>query len=476
MSDLLELMAAPFAACVVLVGIHAYLGMHVIQRKVIFVDLALAQIAALGATFSFLLGMSPHGRGAYFFALGFAIAGAAIFSLTRMRTERVPQEAIIGIVYAVALASAILVADRAPEGAEHIKETMVGAVLWVTWPTIIKTAVIYALVGALHVALRKRFFQISFEPEKAYAEKRWVRLWDFIFYITFAFVITSSVAIAGVLLVFTFLVIPAVIATLFATKIAARLALGWSVGIVACLVGMVASYRFDMPSGPTVVGSLGIALVLAGLVYYIRAAEHRMSAFVKVAAAVVVVAVVLASLAVFVTSGTFMHIAHEHDWEQESDAGGPDDPDLGAWLAIDHDCAGDPACMAGHLAQRGDWARLLREHLVAVDPAERELALDVLAGIDDAARLDLLAEAAAGETDGLLRLKEAQLLLDAGDRRGFSVALGLLEEEFPFLVRDDAHQLLLEGSGRSFGYDPLASAAENEVPLARWREWVDQAM
>jgi len=256
MSEMLELMAAPFAACAILVGIHAYLGMHVIQRKIIFVDLALAQIAALGATFGFLLGIGPHERGAYFFSLGFAIVGAAIFSLTRMRHERIPQEAIIGIVYAVALAGAILVADRAPEGAEHIKETMVGTLLWVRWPTIIKTAVIYALVGVLHFALRERFLQISFNPDQAYAEGRWVRMWDFIFYVTFAFVITSSVAIAGVLVVFSFLVIPAVIATLFTRSIGGRLAVGWCVGIAACLIGMVASYRFDLPSGPSVVVSL----------------------------------------------------------------------------------------------------------------------------------------------------------------------------------------------------------------------------
>ncbi|MBD3867938.1 MAG: metal ABC transporter permease, partial [Acidobacteria bacterium] len=204
MTDMLSLMAAPFAACVVLVGIHAYLGMHVIQRKVIFVDLALAQLAALGATFGFLIGAGHQGPGAYLFSLGFALVGAAIFAMTRMRHARVPQEAIIGIVYAVALAAAILVADRAPEGAEHIKETLAGTILWVTWPTIGKTALIYAGIGVWHILFRKRFFQISFRPEEAYSEGRRVRLWDFLFYLTFAFVITSSVAIAGVLMVFSF--------------------------------------------------------------------------------------------------------------------------------------------------------------------------------------------------------------------------------------------------------------------------------
>jgi zinc/manganese transport system permease protein len=472
MGDLLELMAAPFAACVVLVGIHAYLGMHVIQRKVIFVDLALAQIAALGATFSFLLGLSPHGRGGYVFALGFGIAGAAIFSLTRMRHERIPQEAIIGIVYVVALATAILVADRAPEGAEHIKETLVGSILWVHPRTIYKTAIIYALVGALHVALRKRFLQISFHPEQAYAEKRWVRFWDFVFYVTFAFVITSSVAIAGVLLVFTFLVIPAVIATLFATRISSRLALGWSVGIVACLIGMVASYRFDMPSGPTVVSSLGVALILAALLYYVVSAEKKTGAILKVAAGIAIVIGGLAGLGIFFSSGTFMHIAHEHDWEREHDptAHAPGE-DSGAWAAIRHDCAGDPACTASHIGEHPDWPIHLSNALGSEDVSEREAAVDVLARLDDPRGLDLLAEAALSERDGLLRSKEASLLVEGGDGRGLSVAVRLLEEDFPPLIRDEAHQLLLEHSGQDFGYDPFASGADNADAVARWNEW-----
>jgi zinc/manganese transport system permease protein len=472
MADLLELMTAPFAACVVLVGIHAYLGMHVIQRKVIFVDLALAQIAALGATFSFLLGMSPHGRGAYFFALGFAIVGAAIFSLTRMRHERVPQEAIIGVVYAVAMASAILVADRAPEGAEHIKETLVGMILWVTWPTVIKTAVIYAVVGAIHIALRRRFFQISFSPERAYAEKRWVRLWDFIFYVTFAFVITSSVAIAGVLQVFTFLVIPAVIATLFATSVAARLAIGWSVGIAACLIGLLASYRFDMPSGPSVVSSLGVALILAALLYYILTAKKKRYATLRVAAGVLIVAVVLAGASVFFTSGTFMHIVHEHEWERAEQPAEEDD----LWTALHEVCGEDPSCTAARLDEHEDWPQHAAARLSSEDPRERENIIELLAHAEDSRRLDLLAEAARTEPDDLLRLRQAEILLDGGDRRGLLVALEMLEVDHPPIILDEAHQMLLSGSGVDFGYDPFAGNEENVGALARWREWLDDTI
>jgi zinc/manganese transport system permease protein len=470
MSDLFELMAAPFAACAVLVGIHAYLGLHVIQRKVIFVDLALAQIAALGATFSFLLGMSPHGRGAYFFALGFAIVGAAIFSLTRMRTERVPQEAIIGIVYAVALASAILVADRAPEGAEHIKETLVGMILWVTWPTVLKTAGIYAIAGAIHFALRKRFFQISFNPEGAYAEKRWVRLWDFIFYVTFAFVITSSVAIAGVLLVFTFLVIPAVIATLFATSIGARLTIGWAVGIVACLIGLVGSYRFDLPSGPAVVSSLGFALILAALLYYIITAKKKRYALLKAVAGVAIVAGLIAGASVFFTSGTFMHIIHEHEWEQSEEAL---DPEQEFWAELTDACGVEPTCTAEHFIEHADWPEHAAARLASDDLEDREAMTELLARLQERRRLDLLAEALAAENDGLLRLRQAAILAEAGDRRGLQAALEMLQDGTPPLLRDDAHALLQRLTGEDCGYDPFSSEIDNQAALRDWRSLLE---
>jgi zinc/manganese transport system permease protein len=476
--DLLELMAAPFAACAVLVGIHAYLGMHVIQRKVIFVDLALAQIAALGATFGFLIGVSPHGRGGYFFALGFAVLGAAVFALTRMRNERIPQEAIIGTVYAVALASAILVADRAPEGAEHIKESLVGAILWVTWPTVFKTAVIYAIVGALHIALRRRFLQISFHPEEAYAEGRRVRLWDFIFYITFAFVITSSVAIAGVLLVFAFLVIPAIIATLYATRISARLTIGWAVGIAACLIGLVASYRFDMPSGPAVVSCLGVALVLAGLLHYVVTARRKRSAALRVLAGLAAVAGLVAGVGVFVTSGTFLHIVHEHAWEDSAHP--PSEPehahrDLGAELG--HECHDDDSdCLATRLTGRTDWPELVSGMLFDEDPEVRESAVDILSHVDDRRRLDLLADAATAETDGLLRLKGLRLLAEAGDPRGLSLAVDTLDGDWPALVRDEAFQLLVERSGKRFGYDPFAPSGDNAEAIRKWRVWAGQGV
>jgi len=472
MEQMLELMTAPFAACVVLVGIHAYLGMHVIQRKIIFVDLALAQIAAFGATFGFLLGIGPHEPGAYFFSLGFAIVGAAIFAMTRMRHERIPQEAIIGIVYAVAMAAAILVADRAPEGAEHIKETLVGTLLWVRWPVIAKTAIIYALVGLLHFALRGRFLQISFHPERAYAEHRYVRLWDFIFYVTFAFVITSSVAIAGVLVVFAFLVIPAVIATLFVTGIAARLVVSWSVGIAACLIGMVGSYRLDLPSGPSVVVSLGIALLLSALLYSVIHAPRKRRALLRLAAGTLILAGVVAGFGVFFTSGAFLHIAHEHDWESRATApaAAADDDQLHRRLVAE--CGDDADCLVEHLDRTPEWPAEAASRLREGDAEEREWWIALLARRGGRTALGLLAAAAADEPDPLLELDLARRLVAAGDRRGVEIALGLLRDETPPLIRDDASRLVSRTAGREFGYEPFATEQANAEALERMRDFV----
>jgi zinc/manganese transport system permease protein len=472
MEQMLKLMAAPFVACVVLVGIHAYLGMHVIQRKIIFVDLALAQIAAFGATFGFLLGIGPHEPGAYFFSLGFAIVGAAIFAMTRMRHERIPQEAIIGIVYAVAIAAAILVADRAPEGAEHIKETLVGTLLWVRWPVIAKTAAIYALVGLLHFVLRERFVQISFRPDRAFAERRYVRVWDFIFYVTFAFVITSSVAIAGVLVVFSFLVIPAVIATLFVTSIAGRLAVSWSVGIAACIIGMVGSYRFDLPSGPSVVVSMGIALLLAGLLYYVISAPKKRYALLKVLAGTLIFVGVMAGFGVFFTSGAFLHIAHEHDWEQQAAAEAEPSGEDGLRSQLLVECGDEPDCVVERLRQQPGWQDAVTARLRQGDAGEREWWVTLLGEMGDGSALDLLADAAASEPDPLLRLDLARRLGAADDRRGIEIAVGLLLDETPPLVRDDASRFVFETAGRDFGYDPFATERDNAAALARMREWL----
>jgi zinc/manganese transport system permease protein len=262
MLDFVHIMLPSFVACIILTGIHAYLGLHVIQRGIIFVDLALAQVAAFGATVGFLLGFGLHSTGNYVISLGFTLIGAALFALTRLRKPLVPQEALIGIVYAVAAAAAILVLSRAPEGGEELQGVMVGHLLFVDWHEITKVFVLYSLVGALHWWMRKPLLAVSRDAEAAFKSGLRVRWWDFLFYASFGVVVTSSVEMAGVLLVFSFLIVPAVCAVFLAQRVSVRLILGWFIGGLASIAGIVASYHWDLPTGATVVCAFGLCLVI----------------------------------------------------------------------------------------------------------------------------------------------------------------------------------------------------------------------
>ena len=264
---ILEFLLLPFLAGLILTGIHAYLGVHVVERGVIFVDLSLAQIAALGTTAAYLAGHDLHDPVTYFWSLGFTIVGAAIFALTRVHHEtRIPQEAIIGIVYAVSAAAAILAMSKAPEGTEHLKDMLVGNILTVSRHDIILTAILYALVGLFHYIFRKRFLAISVDANAAAAAGLNVKFWDFLFYTSFGFVVTSSVAIAGVLLVFSYLIVPSVAAMLYSRRIGTRLAIGWTMGAIVSAAGIVASFRLDLPTGATIVCTFGVALIVLALI------------------------------------------------------------------------------------------------------------------------------------------------------------------------------------------------------------------
>jgi zinc/manganese transport system permease protein len=267
--DTLRFLAAPFAASLILTGIHSYLGVHVVERGVIFVDLSLAQIAALGATISMLLpftGGDPHGPWVYWISLGFTFIGAAIFSTIRVRRARIPQEAIIGISYAVSSAAAILAMSKATSESEHLKDMLVGNILAVSWPEVLHTAVLYAIVGAFHYYFRKPFLAISLAPNHEPPPGLNVRLWDFLFYASFGFVVTSSVAIAGVLLVFCYLIVPSVAAMLYSEHIGRRLAIGWTMGTVVSALGIYLSVKLDLPTGATMVCTFGLVLILMAAV------------------------------------------------------------------------------------------------------------------------------------------------------------------------------------------------------------------
>lgn len=248
----------------VLAGIHAYLGFHIVSRGVIFVDLSLAQMAAMGAAFASLVGVEEHSAWRYVLSLSFTFIGAGIVSAARVRNERIPQEAFIGILYAASAAMTILLLAHRPGGMEELQHLLAGSILTVTPGELLKIVAIYAAVGAVHYAFRARFFLIT-EDRAAAAARGWrTRLWDFLFYATFAIVVTSSVAVAGVLLVFSLLVLPPVAALLYTTRPGPRLLFGWIVAFIGAAGGILGAVALDLPAGPSIVASLaGVLLILA---------------------------------------------------------------------------------------------------------------------------------------------------------------------------------------------------------------------
>lgn len=260
--EFFNFMLWPFLACIVLTGIHAYLGLHVIEREVIFVDLALAQIAALGCASALVAGFEHDGPQAYWLSFAFTAGGAAVFALCRFREQKIPQEAVIGIVYAVAASMMVMFLSRSGEGDEHIREALVGNILLVQPAEVLKIFLIYSGVGLFHFVFRGRFLLISKNTAEAYARGWNVRLWDFLFYVSFGLVVTSSVRIAGVLLVFSLLIIPAAAAILFSKTIRMRLILGWVIGAAGSVLGMILSYFGDFPTGASVVCALAGLLII----------------------------------------------------------------------------------------------------------------------------------------------------------------------------------------------------------------------
>ncbi len=253
MTEALDFLLFPFLVAVCLVGIHTYFGLQVLARRVIFVDLALAQVAALGASVGFMLGHPAQGLATYGYSLAFTVAAAALLAGTRAWSGRVPQEALIGVVYVVAAAASILLIDRAPQGAEHLKQILTGNILTSGMDELAVIVPLYAAVGLVHWLLRRHFDGAGPFP------------WEFIFYATFGVVVTSSVAIAGVLLVFSFLIIPAAIGVIYASAPGRQLGIGWIAGTLASAAGFSLSLALDLPTGAAMVCTFGAALAVAGL-------------------------------------------------------------------------------------------------------------------------------------------------------------------------------------------------------------------
>ena len=261
MLESFQIMQWPLLACLLLPGLLVYLGLHIVQREIIFVDLALAQVAALGTCCGILLLYEASSWESYALSLGFTFIGAGIFTLTRTKSHRVPQEALIGIVYVVTAALGILLLSRSPEGNEELRRTLIGEVLLVTPSQVLRTFGLYAVLGLIHWFFRKKFLAISFDPDGAVAQGLSIHWWDFAFYAMFGWVVTSFVQIGGVLLVFSFLIVPAVCANFLAERFGAKLLIGWATATLASVAGLYASYELDLPTGAAIVCALGVALV-----------------------------------------------------------------------------------------------------------------------------------------------------------------------------------------------------------------------
>jgi zinc/manganese transport system permease protein len=456
MSAFFESMAYPFLACLILTGIHVYLGIHVLSRKVIFVDLALAQVAALGSVWGVLLGwdLANDPWIVKAFSLAFTFLGAAVFSLTRMRSERVPHEALIGITYAVALGATILASAHLAHGAEEVSELLAGSILWVRGETIVATTILYTAIGTFHYIFRRKFFLISLTPDRAEAEGLNVRLWDFLFYVSFGFVVTSSVSIAGVLLVFSYLVIPAVIAMLFVDGIRARLSVGWIVGTVVSAVGCALSYFRDLPSGPTIVACFGCALILAGIAHYLAASGHRARAVLRVAAGTACLAALL--------GGSFLlqkrekhdlaHLLKDGSKAEKMLVLAEVDAEPGEWTKIQPLVRGVlrgketevRVKMLEILGKRRATEFLPDVQALLLDPddAVQEKALRCVREWGGKDSANALAAAIAHEDDEYIKVEMAEALLELGDVRGAPALIDVISTGEVVQARRDAWEHL----------------------------------
>jgi zinc/manganese transport system permease protein len=458
----LKWMLVPFLACLVLSINHVYLGIHVIARKVIFVDLALAQIAALGATYALTLGYDPLGDSlaVLLFSLVFTFAGAAVFATARMRKEKVPQEAFIGIIYATASAGAVLILSKSATGGEELKHMLVGDLLLVSAPAVVNMAMLYSAIGLFHVIFRRQFLMISFHPEAAEAEGLNIRFWDTLFYMSFGLVIVKSVAIVGVLPVFSYLVVPAVIAQMWCARVRDKLLAGWLAAILASTLGIVWSFYADYPTGPAVVLMLTAFLVISGVVYYLWYAPVKSRAVATVAAVALFALLFVSALSQFRKTAPattaklapvdlFLNQIQQHEESQQLDGV--------SHLGDMHDPRVVPA-----LAEL--LGRTRSEQVV-------EAVAEALAKQRDPRAIPALRQAAQGKFDDFLKLSIARSQLASGDPQGFLSLISILNGEEGGYARQQANELLESTSGRRFGYDPSQSPAHNKAALKRVQQW-----
>jgi len=401
-------MIAPLAACLVAISALVWFGLHVLQREVIFVDLALAQVAALGATTAVYLGHAPDAPIGLGLSLLFVSLGAAAFAGFRQFEDLVPQEALIGITYAVTAALGFLLIELSddPHGAEHIQHLLVGNIVWVQWSEIVTAAALVAAVGVVHAALGSRLLRLSFDPDEARAAGMKIPLWDLVFYLSFGVVVVGLVSIIGVLLVFSYLVIPAVLGRLFGSSVRQRLVIGYGVAMAATVVGVAVSYEHS--TGPIVVGLLGLILLIGLLVLSVRrAASRRLRLFQISGVGALIAGIIWGGL----------------------ELAGHDDPHSHVVHAVqDHD----------HAVHHEDHTEHAHGHGTDLEDA-----------------------------DPLTQLEQAVGKVRKGDAAGLTDMAKLVQSAPPF-IRMEAHDRLTVLAGKSApAYDPLAGTDTAGV----WMKW-----
>ncbi|HEX9759230.1 MAG TPA: metal ABC transporter permease [Nitrospiria bacterium] len=262
---MLEILSIPFMrqaifASSILTFMLAYLGIHVVKRRIVFVDLAIAQLSAVGVAFAMLFDFNP-----LVFSLVFTLVGAGLLSIPEYE-KRIPQEAIMGIIYAVASAIAVLLIANIPHGEADILNLFFGNILGVTTQQLFVLLVVFGFVTFIHILFSKKFIQITETSTVDPSNKSHKRFWNLIFYLTLALVIAVAIRTAGVLLVFSTLVIPAVTALLFFQRFSHLVLTALGIGLIATWTGFISSFQFDLPTGPTIVTALGGWLFFASLV------------------------------------------------------------------------------------------------------------------------------------------------------------------------------------------------------------------
>lgn len=458
-------MVAPLLACLILSVTLVYLGIHVLSRKVIFVDLALAQIAALGATYATVLGydanLSADSLAVTLFSLAFTFVGAGLFAIARMRKEKVPQEAFIGIVYAAASAAAILILSKSPTGGEELRHMLVGDILLVSMPTIVSDAILFSLVAVFHILFRRQFFAISIDAEAAQSRGISVRLWDLLFYMTFGVLVTRSVSIAGVLLVFSYLIIPAVIAQIWRDTIMGRLIFGWLVALLASGVGILWSFYSDYPTGPAVVMTLASCLIVSGACYYILNSEARLRSALNVGF------MILFGVLFFGT------LSHFRKAETSQASAGLSAADL-LLSELQHDDTAGQLDAISHLGDMND-PRIVPALTEVLSRSSNEQVVEAISEAltkrKDSRALPGLKTALKKDYDPFLKLTIAKALIELNDPAGYGALIEILENNEAGFARAQAIEILKAKAGQDFGYNPEKTVAENKDAVQRIKQW-----